>query len=63
MKPLLRIAGRGLGLLIVLAVVAGIWNREELARLIAVNSADRGFRDKGVDARNIAIFRQIAQSL
>ena len=31
--------------------------------VIAVNAADRGFEDPGVDERNIAMLRQIAAGL
>ena len=31
--------------------------------VIAVNSADHGFREPGVSESNIAIFREIAESL
>jgi len=31
--------------------------------VIAVNGADRAFREDGVNARNVAMFRQIAEAL
>ena len=38
MRRVLKILFRVLALLVIVAVVAGIWKREEITRLLAVNS-------------------------